>query len=99
MVLASGGYPNNYKKGYEITGDLEDKNDSFVFHAGTIYDEGKFYTSGGRVLCVSALGSTLEEAIKNSYERIEKIHFKDMHYRKDIGKKGLNFNKGGVENI
>lgn len=89
VVLASGGYPGNYKKGYEITGDLEDRKDSFVFHAGTIYDDGKFYTSGGRVLCVSALGQTLEEAINKSYERVEKIHFKDMHYRKDIGQKGL----------
>lgn len=95
VVLASGGYPGNYKKGYEITGDLEDRKDSIVFHAGTIYDEGKFYTSGGRVLCVSALGQTLEEAIKKSYERVEKIYFKDMHYRKDIGQKGLKL-KGGI---
>ncbi len=95
VVLASGGYPGNYKKGYEITGDLEDRKDSIVFHAGTIYDEGKFYTSGGRVLCVSALGQTLKEAIKKSYERVEKIYFKDMHYRKDIGQKGLKL-KGGI---
>ncbi|MCX7820077.1 MAG: phosphoribosylamine--glycine ligase [Brevinematales bacterium] len=95
VVLVSGGYPGNYKKGYEISGDIEDRKDSIVFHAGTIYDEGKFYTAGGRVLCVSALGSTLEEAIKKSYERVAKIQFKDMHYRRDIGQKGLNF-KGGI---
>ncbi len=91
VVLASGGYPGSYKKGYEITGDLEDRKDSFIFHSGTIYEDGKYYTAGGRVLSVVALGNTLKEAILNSYERVNKIHFKDMHYRKDIGKKGLTF--------
>ncbi len=93
VVLASGGYPGNYKKGYEITGDLENSKDVYIFHAGTILKDNLYFTNGGRVLCVSAVGYTLEESIEKVYKRVEKISFTDMHYRKDIGKKGLNFVK------
>ncbi|MGC8764728.1 MAG: phosphoribosylamine--glycine ligase [Brevinematia bacterium] len=89
VVLASGGYPGNYRKGYEITGEIENSSDVFVFHAGTIVENGRYLTNGGRVLCVSALGETLEASIMKAYERVKKIFFVDMHYRKDIGQKGL----------
>ena len=88
VVMASGGYPRKYQTGYEIEG-LDNKGQApgvTVFHAGTKFENGKFYTSGGRVLGVTAIGQNLEEAIQKSYEAVSKIHFKDAHYRKDIGK-------------
>ncbi|MBR6559257.1 MAG: phosphoribosylamine--glycine ligase [Clostridia bacterium] len=89
VVLASGGYPVKYEKGYEISGtDAFDGDDSIrVYHAGTEVKDGKFYTSGGRVLGVTALAEDLDSAIKRSYDAVSKISFKDMHYRKDIGVK------------
>lgn len=90
VVAASGGYPGNYEKGKAIEGDLRDESRSFVFHAGTkLNAEGSLVTDGGRVLCVSALGKTLPEALELAYAKIGKIRFEGMHYRKDIGKKGL----------
>ena len=89
VVAASGGYPVKYDKGYEITG-IEDARDTdvFVYEAGTAFgDGGKKVTSGGRVLCVSALGDSLEQAIEKAYAGIEKIKFEKMFYRHDIGKK------------
>lgn len=83
VVLASGGYPENYKKGYEIYG-LEDSD--MVFHAGTKTSNGNILTNGGRVLGVTSMGDTIENARKKSYDKIEKIQFKDMYYRKDIAK-------------
>jgi len=91
VVMASEGYPGSYSKGYEITGDLDDESNVFVFHAGTKKLNSKYFTDGGRVLCVSALGRTLKEAIDNSYSKIYKIHFTGAHYRKDIGYKGLTY--------
>lgn len=91
VVMASGGYPVGYPKGLEITG-LDDKgqtDNGFVYHAGTAYKDNKFYTNGGRVLGVTNTGKTLEEALKKSYEEVQKIHFDGVHYRKDIGKKAL----------
>ena len=91
VVAASGGYPKKYEKGYEITG-LEEAAahpDITIFHAGTVKKDDKYSTNGGRVLGVTALGNDLPDAINNAYKGISKIHFKDMHYRKDIGKKGL----------
>ncbi len=87
VVMASGGYPQKYEKGYEIFGiDEACKKDNIcVFHAGTKEENGKFLTSGGRVLGVCATADTLDEAIKESYEAVSKISFKDAHYRKDIG--------------
>ncbi len=89
IVLASKGYPESYPKNEEILGlDIKDKN-TFVFHAGTIRNNGTVLTSGGRVLGVTALGDTLESAISNAYSRVEKISWPAKYYRKDIGKKGL----------
>lgn len=88
VVMASGGYPSHYKKGIEITGLDENGQISgaTVFHAGTALKEGKFYTNGGRVLGVTALGKDLPEALKKAYAGVEKIHFVGAHYRHDIGK-------------
>ena len=86
VCMASGGYPKAYEKGKEITG-LADVKDSFVFHAGTAVRGGTFITSGGRVLGVTAVAPTLEEAIRKAYADVEKIHFEAAHYRRDIGVK------------
>ena len=94
VVLASSGYPGEYKKGDQIIG-LDKVNDRNVqiFHAGTKEIDKKIITSGGRVLLVTATGKTLEETIKKAYQYIGKksIHFKGMQFRKDIGKNGLIF--------
>jgi len=90
VILASGGYPKKYTSGYEITGIEEvEKIDGFtVYHAGTSLDEnGGFKTAGGRVLGVTAVDKDLTSAIKKVYSEIDKISFKDMFYRKDIGVK------------
>jgi phosphoribosylamine--glycine ligase len=85
VVMASGGYPLSYQKGYEITGIKECGHT--VFQAGTkLTDDGKLVTSGGRVLCVYGEGKTPDEAIDSAYEGVKKISFKDMHYRTDIGR-------------
>lgn len=92
VVLASGGYPGKYETGYDITGSLQDTDEIFVFHAGTCDEpQGTLTTDGGRVMCVSALGKTLRESIEKAYSRVGRISFKNMHYRKDIGRKGLEF--------
>ena len=84
LVLASGGYPEAYEKGKEITfGDLDEE--IILCHAGTAMKDGKLVTSGGRVLGVVAKGSDIEEARKKVYAAAEKIHFDGMYYRKDIG--------------
>ena len=84
LVLASGGYPEHYEKGKEITfGDLD--KDVTVYHAGTANKDGKVVTSGGRVLGVVAKGADVEEARQKVYANAEKIHFDGMYYRKDIG--------------
>ncbi|RBP44081.1 phosphoribosylamine--glycine ligase [Garciella nitratireducens] len=85
VVLTSGGYPESYEKGKLITG-LDDKGEKMIFHSGTIKKDGKYYTNGGRVLSITHLGNTLEEAAGKVYQEISKIHFDNMHYRKDIGK-------------
>lgn len=84
VVLASGGYPEKYEKGKEITfGDLD--NDVLLCHAGTRAVDGKILTDGGRVLGVCAKGADIEEARKKAYANAEKISFEGMYYRKDIG--------------
>ena len=84
LVLASGGYPEKYEKGKEITfGDID--KDVILCHAGTAVKDGKVVTSGGRVLGVCARGADIEEARKKVYANAEKIHFDGMYYRKDIG--------------
>lgn len=85
VVLVAGGYPGSYEKGNEITG-LETVRDSMLFHAGTRHRDGSVVTDGGRVLAVSAFGETLEQALRQSYAAVGRLHFKDMNYRKDIGR-------------
>lgn len=84
VVMASEGYPEEYPTGIEITG-LEDVEGAVVFHAGTKLSDGKLVTSGGRVLCVTSMGKTHDEARALAYKNVEKIQFKGAHYRKDIG--------------
>lgn len=87
VVMASEGYPGSYPKGLEITG-LGAANQLAgvtVFHAGTVYEDGRLLTSGGRVLAVSATGETLEAALEQAYRGVDLIHFEGAHYRKDIG--------------
>ncbi|MEO8933511.1 MAG: phosphoribosylglycinamide synthetase C domain-containing protein, partial [Xanthomarina sp.] len=84
VMLVSGGYPEAYEKGKEITG-LEKITDSIAFHAGAINKDGKIVSSGGRVMAITSFGDTYQEAIKKSYQNIEKLHFDKMNYRKDIG--------------
>lgn len=94
VIMASGGYPKSYPKGIEITGLSNGQLDGVtVYHAGTKLQDNKLVTSGGRVLGVTALGDTLENALKKSYEAVEKIHFEGAHYRRDIGKRALEANK------
>ena len=87
VVLASGGYPVEYKKGYEITGldEVAKRKDIVVFHAGTAEKDGNFVTNGGRVLGITGIGKDLDEAIKIAYEGVEMVDFKDKHFRHDIG--------------
>lgn len=86
VILASGGYPENYDKGLPITiGELDDR--VMLFHAGTALKDGRLVTNGGRVIGVTAKGADIEEARKIAYANIEKIHFDKMHFRNDIGVK------------
>ena len=84
VMLVSGGYPETYQKGKEITG-IETIKDSLVFHAGAKLDNGSIVTSGGRVMAITSFGDTHQEALKKSYRSIEKLYFEKMYYRKDIG--------------
>ena len=94
VIMASGGYPKSYPKGIEITGLSNGQLDGVtVYHAGTKLQGNELVTSGGRVLGVTALGDTLENALKKSYDAVEKIHFEGAHYRRDIGKRALEANK------
>lgn len=88
VVMTSGGYPESYEKGKEITG-LEDVNEALVFHAGTKVENNMLVTNGGRVLNVVGSGDTLKQAIDSSYKEIKNIHFDKANYRNDIGAKGL----------
>lgn len=87
VVLTSKGYPGDYKKGYRIDGirEAEKIPGVKVFHSGTVIDNGKPYTAGGRVLAVTAMGSSLKEAVDSAYEAITRVNFKGAHYRLDIG--------------
>lgn len=90
VVMAAGGYPGSYQKGDAISG-LEDAaaTGAIVFHAGTGAQDGGIVTSGGRVLGVTALGESIPEAIDNVYKAVQKITWKGVQYRKDIGQKAL----------
>jgi phosphoribosylamine--glycine ligase len=84
IMLVSGGYPEAYEKGKEITG-IEAIENSIPFHAGAQLKDGKVVTSGGRVIAITSYGDTYQEAIKKSYQSIDKLNFDKMYYRKDIG--------------
>jgi len=84
VMLVSGGYPEAYQKGKEITG-IEAVQDAIVFHAGTTVKNDKVVSNGGRVLAVTSFGETVGEALQQSYNSIDKITFEDMNFRKDIG--------------
>jgi len=84
VMMVSGGYPEDYEKGKEIFG-LDNIKDSLVFHAGTKLENGKVKTNGGRVLAITSFGNDFQEAIKKSYQNIDKLHFDKMYFRKDIG--------------
>ena len=88
VVMASGGYPVSYKKGIEMFGmdDNGQVDGAIVYHAGTKYENGKFYTNGGRVLGVTATAATLDEALEKAYAAVDKISFEGMHFRHDIGR-------------
>jgi len=84
VMLVSGGYPEDFEKGKVITG-FENIEDSIVFHAGTKLDNGNVVTNGGRVIAVTSYGDNFQEAIKKSYQNIDKLSFDKMYFRKDIG--------------
>ena len=91
VVITAKGYPESYPKGMEITG-LDEANaleNTMVFQAGTKFDNGKTLSNGGRVLCVVALGDTLQKAKDKSYQAVNKIHMENSYYRRDIGDKGI----------
>jgi phosphoribosylamine---glycine ligase len=94
IVLASGGYPDTYLKGFPIRGidDAQKLPGVVIFHAGTNFTN-QLLTSGGRVLGVTAVGRTLREALDAAYEAISYIHFESMYFRRDIGKKALQFGR------
>ena len=90
VIMASGGYPKSYPKGIEIKGLTDGQLDGVtVYHAGTAIKDSRLVTSGGRVLGVTALGDTLENALEKSYDAVKQIEFEGAHYRTDIGKKAL----------
>ena len=88
VVMASGGYPVSYKKGIEMFGLDENGqvDGAIVYHAGTKFSDGKFFTNGGRVLGVTAKAPTLDEALEKAYAAVKKISFEGAHYRTDIGR-------------
>ncbi|MCX8027185.1 MAG: phosphoribosylamine--glycine ligase [Thermodesulfovibrionales bacterium] len=92
VVLASGGYPDKYKKGFEIKGldKVKGFKDVVIFHAGTDFKDDKIVTNGGRVLGITAIGDSIKSARDRAYEAIGHIHFEDMHFRKDIASRALN---------
>ena len=92
VVMAAGGYPNNYDKGFEISGLLEDETEDLkIFHAGTsLNKEDKVVTNGGRVLCVTALGSNTKEAKEKAYQQVKLIKWEKAYFRRDIGYRALN---------
>src|ERR1043166_3727215 len=89
IVLTAKGYPGTYDKGHEISGldTLKNWQNGFVFHAGTSKENGRWVTSGGRVLGVTARGATIADAVKEAYNAASKISWRGMHYRKDIGRR------------
>jgi phosphoribosylamine--glycine ligase len=91
VVLASKGYPSNYKKGFPIRGleNVKAFEGVVVFHSGTIFCNGGICTNGGRVMSIVGVGKSIEEAIEKAYVGVSQIDFEGMHFRTDIGKKAL----------
>jgi len=89
VVIAAQGYPLNPRKGDVITGLPVDTEEVVVFHAGTVMQDGQVRSSGGRVLCVTALGTTTKQAQLRAYEAAQGIHFEGMQYRRDIGHRAI----------
>jgi phosphoribosylamine---glycine ligase len=87
IVMASGGYPESYEKGFEISGLESLPKDIVVFHAGTARKDSNFFTNGGRVLGVTAVADTLDAAVVRAYDGVQYIRFQNAHYRTDIGRK------------
>ena len=86
VVMAAGGYPGDYRKGDAITGlPTGEARDAKVFHAGTAERDGDVVTSGGRVLCVCALGDTVADAQRHAYAQVRNIQWDDVYFRTDIG--------------
>src|SRR3972149_2988230 len=90
--ISSSGYPAEYRTGLPISGieEAEALKDVVVFHAGTALNDGQLVTAGGRVLGVTALGSTISRAIARADQSVEKIRFEGAHYRRDIGRRAFN---------
>lgn len=88
VVMASGGYPGEYKKGYEIFGldDHKFDEDVYIFHSGTKKIGSKYYTNGGRVIGITAIDDNLEKAVTKSYNNLGKLYFENSYFRKDVGK-------------
>jgi phosphoribosylamine--glycine ligase len=88
--MASKGYPDDYKKGFEISG-VEDAESAgaIVYHAGTSYSSYNLWTAGGRVLGVTGTGNTLKQSINHAYKAVALIDYEGKYFRKDIGSKGL----------
>jgi phosphoribosylamine--glycine ligase len=83
-MMVSGGYPDSYSKGFPVSG-VEKVSESILFHAGTTMKDGRLVTSGGRVIAVTSMGSTMQRALDRSYSSVREITFNGMNYRKDIG--------------
>ncbi len=92
VVMASHGYPGSYSKGKVIEGleKAAELPDTYVFHAGTAKEDGKIVSNGGRVLCVTGIGDTIEKAIETAYQGVRTIQMDGVHYRKDIGWRAIN---------
>ena len=89
VVMAAYGYPENPRKGDAITGIAPEADDAMVFHAGTQLQDGVLRTSGGRVLCVTALGDNVRQAQQRAYDVARSIHFDGAQYRHDIGHRAV----------
>jgi len=94
--MAAGGYPDGYRKGDIITGLPDQEEEGFkVFHAGTKMQDGQIVTSGGRVLCATALGASVSKAQSRAYELVGKITWDNVYYRTDIGHRAVARETGG----